>query len=383
MTAGTAHVVGAGIAGLAAAAALARAGWHVVVLEQSPEAREFGAGIYLKENSLQPLDAVGVSQRLEAAGTKLDEIRIVDETGRPVAARDVRSERVIVTLRADLHSALLLVAAESGAEIRTGSTAMGAAPDGTLWLADGTALQSDLVIGADGFRSAVRDTLGLAKRVKTLGDGATRVLVPRGDEPAVSTEYWAAQRRVGIAPCSAEDTYVFIIGPESDARGVRLPVNVEHWSAAFPHLREIFERIPPGAGVHHAHSYVRCHRWVSGRVALLGDAAHAQPPNFGQGAGLAIANAFLLAEVLGEADSVEVGLERWNEQAFPVARNVQRLTTWYDHLGYRCPAPVTGLRAGLVRTLATFGPTSRRWEWWWRGGIGRPAAPETPDTIGA
>ncbi len=81
MTVGSAHVVGGGIAGLAAAAALARSGWQVVVLEQSAEVREFGAGIYLKENSLQPLDGVGVSQALRASGVKLDEVRIVDETG--------------------------------------------------------------------------------------------------------------------------------------------------------------------------------------------------------------------------------------------------------------------------------------------------------------
>ncbi len=383
MTVGSAHVVGGGIAGLAAAAALARSGWQVVVLEQSAEVREFGAGIYLKENSLQPLDGVGVSQALRASGVKLDEVRIVDETGRPVAVRDVRAERVIVTLRADLHGALLEVATEAGAEIRTTSTVTRAAPDGTLQLADGSSLRSDLVIGADGFRSVVRDSLGLAKHVRTLGDGATRVVVPRGSEEPVSTEYWAARRRVGIAPCSAEDTYVFLIGPESDAAGVRLPVDVGHWSAAFPHLREIFERIPPGAGVHHAHAYVLCHRWVSGRVALLGDAAHAQPPNFGQGAGLAIANAFRLAEILEGAASVGEGLECWHEQAFSVARNVQRLTTWYDHLGYRTPASAAALRAGLVRRLAAFGPTRRRWEWWWRGGVGRPLPPGAPDTLGA
>lgn len=372
LTPGSAAVVGAGIGGLAAAAALARTGWAVRIYERAPEAREFGAGIYLKENSLQPLDATVVSARLGEQGVKLDEVRILDERGRPVAVRNVRAERLIVTLRSTLHGALLDLALEAGAEVTTGATVTAATPDGTLRFADGTATSADLVVGADGFRSTVRDALGLGRRVRTLGDGATRVLVPRQDEEPVSTEHWSGTRRVGIAPCSSDDTYVFLIAPERDRGATGVPLDVEYWAAAFPHLRSVFERVTPDAGVHHAHTFVLCHSWVRGRTALIGDAAHAQPPNLGQGAGLAIANAFALAARLQEATSVEDGLAAWNATAFPVARNVQRLTTWYDHLGYQCPLSAAPLRAGLVKGLATFGPTRRQWEWWWRGGVPRP-----------
>ncbi len=373
MTGRAANVVGAGIGGLSAAAALALAGWQVRIFEQAEDPREFGAGIYLKENSLQPLDRVGVSELLLARGVKLDEVRILDEHHRPVAVRDVRAERVVVTLRADLHGALRDLATGAGAELVTGQTVTAAGADGTLRLAGGERVAGDLLIGADGYHSVVRDCLGLARRVHDLGDGATRVVVPRVETEPVSTEHWSGRRRVGVAPCSPEHTYVFIIGPERDARGVRLPVDVARWSGAFPHLRDVFERIPADAGVHHAHAYVLCSSWVRGRVALIGDAAHAQPPNLGQGAGLAIANAFALAEALAHAETVEEGLDAWQRRSFPVARNVQRLTTWYDHLGYQWPPPVAGLRAGLVRGLARFGPTRRQWEWWWRGGVPRPA----------
>ncbi len=353
---GSVNVVGAGIAGLAAAAALARSGWQVRVLEEAPETREFGAGIYLKENSLQQLDEVGISETLLSRGVRLAEVRILDEGGRPVAVRNVGAERVVVTLRADLHAALLESVVGEGVEIRTSSRVAGATADGTVLFADGTRLTGDLLIGADGFRSVVRDSLGLARHVRNLGDGATRVLVPRVGEEPVSTEYWSGRKRVGIAPCSDELTYVFMIGPEGDERGVSLPVDVEHWSASFPQLAHVFERIAPGAGAHHAHTSVLCHSWVKGRAALLGDAAHAQPPNLGQGAGLAIANAFALAEALEEASSVAQALSQWQDRAFPVARMVQRLTTWYDYLGYRCPPPMAPLRAGLVRGLASFPP---------------------------
>lgn len=373
LTPGSAAVVGAGIGGLAAAAALARSGWGVRVYERAAEAREFGAGIYLKENSLRPLDATGTSDLLAGQGVKLEEVRILDEKGRPVAVRDVRTERVIVTLRSTLHGALADLATQAGAELVTRASVVAASPEGVVRFADGSTTRADLVVGADGFHSAVREGLGLGRRVRTLGDGATRVLVPRSGEEHVSTEHWSGTRRVGIAPCSADHTYVFLIGPERDRRATALPVDVAYWSAAFPHLRELLERVPPTSGVHHAHSYALCRSWVQGRVALIGDAAHAQPPNLGQGAGLAIANAFALAAELQGAASVEEGLRAWNARAFPVARNVQRLTTWYDHLGYQCPRTVAPLRARFVKGLATFGPTRRQWEWWWRGGVPRPA----------
>jgi 2-polyprenyl-6-methoxyphenol hydroxylase-like FAD-dependent oxidoreductase len=371
----TVAIAGAGIAGFAAAATLQEFGHSVRIYEESTDPREFGAGIYLKENSLQVLDKLGLTERLAAGGVRLKAARIIDEDGVQVTSRDMSEERLIVVLRADLHNALREAALERGAELVTGTKVLGASPDGTLSLSDGRDVTADLVLGADGVNSRVRDSLGLMRARITLGDGATRVTVAReGDEP-YSTEHWAGKLRVGIAPCSPDRTYMFIIGPEKDRRACRLPLDKAYWSRAFPHLAGHFARIEPGSAVHHTHVFVHCESWVRGKVAIIGDAAHAQPPNFGQGAGLAIAAVWEMAETLQYGSDVRTGLEDWQASTRPRIDMVQRLTTAYDLAAYKWPRPLAPLKSKLFTALATTPGISKKWEYYWRGGVERPVRP--------
>lgn len=369
----TVAIAGGGIAGFSAAASLAKAGFRVTVYEASDEPREFGAGIYLKENSLQVLDRLGVADKLAVNGAHLKGVRIVDEAGNTVVDRKIEGERLIVTLRADLHTALKDAAIEAGAELVTRRRAVGASPEGVLHFENGDSVEADLVIAADGVHSRVRNSLGLLRFYGELGDGATRVLIPR-EEGDYSTEYWSGQHRVGIAPCSPDQTYVFIIGPEREKRAGMLPLDREYWTAAFPHLEGVFARVADDAGVHHVHSVAYCRSWVSGRVAVVGDAAHAQPPNFGQGAGLSIAATWEMAQVLAGARDIAEGLIQWEKQVRPGVDWVQRLTTAYDIAGYKWPPAFSGLRSQIFQTLGSSPWTSKRWQYYWRGGMEAPAA---------
>jgi 2-polyprenyl-6-methoxyphenol hydroxylase-like FAD-dependent oxidoreductase len=368
----TAEIAGGGIAGLTVAAVLARRGWQVRVHERASALREIGAGIYLKENSLRVLERLGVYDTLTDDATRLSEMRVTANGGRVLINRDVSGERVVVALRERLHRALLDAATDAGAEVLTTSRVESAHPNGTLTLQSGReSASADLVVGADGVHSRVRPTAGLEAKVVTLGDGATRLLVPR-TEDAVSTEHWGERLRVGVTPCSRDQTYVFLIGPESDQLAKRIPVDTAYWARAFPHLEELWDRVPPDVGAHHPHVVVLCRRWARGRVAVVGDAAHAQPPNLGQGAGLAIANAWALAEALEESPSVELGLQRWDEAVRPVGQAVQRWSCRYGNFAYRWPARLRWLRAPALSALGNWGPTRDRWAWLWRGGLGRP-----------
>lgn len=369
----TAAVAGAGIAGLAAATALAQRGFQVQVFERSTRPREFGAGIYLKENSLPILDKLGAGAQVTASGVALRAARIIDERNRVIVARRTDAERLIVVQRPVLHTALLRAALDAGVTLVPNATVAGARPDGTLLLDDRDPVRADLVIAADGQHSRVRDSLGLTKVSRTLGAGATRLLIPRREEP-LSTEYWAGNRRVGVAPCSADTSYVFMIGPERDPRAIRVPVDRDYWTGVLPHLADVFERITDDVGVHHPHAYVVCRAWTVGRVAIIGDAAHAQPPNLGQGAGLAIAAAWRLGELASAGDDLPGALQRWERQARPGATVIQRLTTAYDLVGGRTPEPLLPLRAKVFHGLSTFRPAARRWEFWWRGGVPAPPA---------
>lgn len=355
---------------MAVAASLRRHGIAVTVHERAPELRELGAGIYLKENSLRVLDRLGIYEPLEARAVRLSEGRIRAERGRLILTRRLRNERAVVALRSELHGLLTKTAAGEGATILTSSGVRSAGPSGRLTFEDNrVGAQAELVVGADGLHSRVRLTAGIDGRIKMLSDGATRLLIDRRESEPVSTEHWSGRLRVGVTPCSPSHTYVFLIGPESDELAREIPVNVEYWAHHFPHLRDLMDRLEGVPASHHRHALVVCSHWVRGRVALVGDAAHAQPPNLGQGAGLAIANGWSLAESIRSAGDVERGLLAWETKNRPIGRQVQRWSHRYGLVGHRWPPGCYGLRSATLRGLARCPYTGHRWNWLWRGGV--------------
>lgn len=373
-------IVGAGLGGLAAGAALAQRGFSVRIYERGSEPREFGAGIYLKENSLPVLDALGVGDAVCAAGERMSVARIVDEQQRTIVARNVSGERLIVLRRADLHQILLSAALDSGAELLTGRTALAARPDGTVEFADGSSVRADVVVAADGIHSRIRDGLDLTRSYRRLPDGATRLLIPRREDP-VSTEYWAGPHRVGVVPCHDDWTYVFLIGPENRREARQIPVDREYWKSLYPHIADVFDRIPVAAGVHHPHLEVTCTSWVAGRVALIGDAAHGQPPNLGQGAGAAFVVAWELARTLADLGVSERSLHDWERRTRPTIDTIQRWTTLYSHVGYYWPKPALRARAEMFHWLSVVPWTASRWEFWWRGGTWAPWVPDRDEEL--
>lgn len=366
-------IAGAGIAGLAAAAAFRSFGFEVDIYEQSKEPREIGAGIYIKENSFEVLDRLGLTEGLSKRGVRIQTARIIDEDQRVVVSRDVSQERLVVALRSDLHNSLRDRALELGARLHTDRKVSGASPVGSLYFSDGSQAEADLVIGADGLHSRVRDSLDLARYKIGLGDGATRVLIPRRDDEGLfSTEHWSGQLRVGVAPCSDDYTYMFIIGPERENRATRIPLDKAYWSRHFPHLAEYFDAVTPELSVHHRHHVVHCDTWVKGNVAIIGDAAHAQPPNLGQGAGVAMAAAWELAECAAYAPDIRTALADWETSSRPRINMVQRLTTAYDILNYKWPRPLAPLRSKLFSAVSNSPTLGKRWEFYWRGGMVAP-----------
>jgi 2-polyprenyl-6-methoxyphenol hydroxylase-like FAD-dependent oxidoreductase len=140
-------------------------------------------------------------------------------------------------------------------------------------------------------------------------------------------EYWSGQRRLLYNPASTKHLYIALSMPHDDSEGRALPLRKGAWKESFPHLAALIEKLPDGR--YDRFEYLRLKRWSAGKVAVLGDAAHAIPPNIGQGAGCAMMNALSLSVYLEQSGEVSEGLKIWEERERPLTDHTQRISLLY------------------------------------------------------
>ena len=343
-----AEIAGAGFAGLTAAIALRQRGWSVRIHESNREVRALGAGIFIWENGLRILKAIGAYEEVMQGAheaityeTRRDGSLIAEYT-----FTVDKGTRMLTMTRQHLYSALLRAAQREGVEIMTNSEVIGATPAGTLKTADGLSFEADLVVGADGVRSKVRDSLGLLQERNVYQDGIVRVLTPRlkrelgpGNWDHV-IDFWNMRSRplrILYVPCNEQDLYLAMMAPVADREATATPLRTHIWIAAFPQLAPVIRRLRVG-GRYDAYETTKLIRWSSGKVAIVGDAAHAMTPTLGQGAGTAMMNALALAVALERQPSTNRALQEWEERERPLTEltqdcsaqiaNERRLSRW-------------------------------------------------------
>jgi 2-polyprenyl-6-methoxyphenol hydroxylase-like FAD-dependent oxidoreductase len=339
-----AEIVGAGFAGLTAACALAQRGWSVRVHERVDRLRTTGAGIYIYENGLRVLEAVGAYDAAVKGAPFAHTREVRDGRDRLISVHRWAGSRVFSIVRQNVINALAESATCAGVEIITDSVAMSVTPDGKLTLENGRELKADLIVGADGSNSRLRESLGLLAKRKYLVDGCTRLLMDKTEaeramtDGAKTIEYWSGTRRMLYTPCSESDIYIALTMLDSDEVAKAVPVRKDEWKRAFPHLEALIDRIGD-QGRYDRFDLIRLKRWSAGRVAIIGDAAHALPPNIGQGGGCAMMNALSLAVYLDREKEVGPALALWERSERPLTEHTQRIsyflglpTTWPPRL---------------------------------------------------
>jgi 2-polyprenyl-6-methoxyphenol hydroxylase-like FAD-dependent oxidoreductase len=312
----------------------------VRVHERGDKLRTTGAGIYIYENGLRVLEAVDAYATAVQGAPVAHTREVRDDRNRVISVHRWGGSRVFSIVRQTVINALADAATRAGAEIVLDSAATGASPDGEVILADGSRPKADLVIGADGSNSRLRDSLGLLARRKYLVDGCTRLLIDKTDaeraasDGATTVEYWSGSRRVLYTPCSETDVYLALTMLDRDEVAKAVPVDKHAWKRWFPHLATLIDRIGE-QGRYDRFDLIRLKRWSAGRVAIVGDAAHALPPNIGQGGGCAMMNALSLAVYLERERDVPAALAEWEKNERPLTEHTQRIsyllgvpTTW-------------------------------------------------------
>ncbi|TDD76825.1 FAD-dependent oxidoreductase [Actinomadura rubrisoli] len=352
----TAEVIGAGLAGLTAATALAQRGWTVRLHERETEIRAIGAGIYVWGNGLATLEALGLYERA-ADGAHVGPVletrdhrdRVVEE----VPINGPGQARVLTIMRDHLINTLIDGAAKAGVDIRTGSEVVEASPDGGLVTRSGATSRADVVLAADGVNSRIRRQYDIVAHRAAARQGATRLTVPRRPgfvpdrDQSKYIEYFSGRRRVLYTPSSETSLYVALVADEDDRPASRIPVDTAAWIRCFPHLEALLGACAGVPGRWDTFQFLTLTRWSMGRLAFLGDAAHAQPPYLGQGGGCAMMSALGLADALSGSDApVDQRLRDWEYAERPTIEHTQRWSHRLGRLNYVPDAARTPLLRG-------------------------------------
>lgn len=355
-------VAGAGPGGLVAAIALARRGRGVRVFERHPELRTAGAGLTLQVNAIRMLASLGLAEAVISAGERLVELRVEAEDGRvlsraPMAGVEARLGQPGVAIHRRALADVLAAAVPPGV-ITYGAAITGARADAdgvTATLDDGREVRGAALIGADGIHSAVRRAIFGEVAPRYAGYTCWRGVAPRatGLDRGHTIERWGSGRRFGVVPIGEASTYWFATlnaAPDgADPEDVHGTLRATFAGFGAPVL-DLVAATPRDAVLRNdIVDLPILPRWVSGRVALLGDAAHAMTPNMGQGACQAIEDAAVLADRLAAASDVAAGLLAYEGARKARAVGIVRQSERLGRMGQWENAFARGVRDLLVR----------------------------------
>ncbi|MGW7260836.1 FAD-dependent monooxygenase [Streptomyces sp. NPDC054834] len=335
-------IVGGGLGGLTAALALRQKGLRTTVLEQASQLGEVGAGIQTAPNASRILMGLGLRPRLEAIRTEpQDQVRRRWKDGRIIALTEL-GDRCLRDHnapywhyhRADLHKALLDACLDpDGAgpvvEVHTDSRVIaldrGEPARPVAVTSDGRRHTGDVLIGADGIRSRVRDLLGLPDTLEFSGEMAYRALIP-GDKIAADpatrwlvdrfqSTIWFGPGRHLVHYMIRGGEYLNVVAIVPCTPGVAeqwtAPATADEMAEAFSgwddRVAAMLSKAEGDAGAWAMYRRRRDPIWVDGHVALLGDACHAMLPYQAQGASQTMEDAAVLAEELGRVPVASVG----------------------------------------------------------------------------
>jgi len=339
-------VVGAGLGGLSAAGFLQRAGFDVTVYEQAPSFSRIGAGIILSANVMKALRRLGAEDALVKAGIKPHSyISRAWDTGEKMyeiifdAASEERFGGPYLNIhRGDLHAVLehvvtpgtiifnsrLIDLKETSQSIR-------------LVFDNGVETEADIVIGADGIRSKVREFLLGNEAPRFVGSVAHRAIFAterlRGFKIPDCTKWWGRDRHILPYFMTSRRDEIYAIGvvPQEtwDSDAASLPSSRDEFLAAFDGFHEDLRRVLEAAedvSVWPIYDRERNDRWSGGRIVLLGDACHPMRPYMAAGGAMAVEDGAILSRCLTTFDEPAEAFRCYEATRIPRVADVQRIS---------------------------------------------------------
>jgi len=334
---GSALIVGGGVAGMSAAIALRRTGCEVDLIDADPHWRVYGAGISLTGLSLRAFDALGLLEPLRQRGFIASGMRIRGVSGQllleiPASRTPAPIEQGGGILRPVLHEILSTAVRDSGVRVALGvqvASLEQSAGGADVRFSDGRAKRYELIVGADGIHSPMRERiLPNAPPPRLTGQGCWRIVAPRPAEVDRTEMFVGGPVKLGLNPVSREQMYLFVLERVADHGGLSADAQVSHLRRLLAPfggcITAVRERLSPAAQIiYRPLEWVLVpDPWYVGRVVLIGDAAHATTPHLASGAGIAAEDGLVLAEELHRHDDVTRALRAFMDRRFGRARLV-------------------------------------------------------------
>jgi 2-polyprenyl-6-methoxyphenol hydroxylase-like FAD-dependent oxidoreductase len=314
-------IVGGGIGGLSLARELVLRGFKTTVLEKAERLNPVGAGIIMNPNAMRVLERNGLADEVRRDSWPYLMRETRDREGRLLATRDYgplyasgKLARGALVHRAHLLDVLFR-------SLPPGTVSFGKSPS----TAD---LEGyDLVVGADGIHSQVRRERFSDTPARYMGYRSHRLVMDNVAAVRCFTEYLGRGQRIGLVPISESRLYVWTTfnSPRGEDPGVDIPRLFAQFTDA--RLQQLFRALPPPQGIITTEiEELWVDEWHRGNAVLLGDACHAMTPNIGQGAGMAMEDAAVLAEELVRAPSMDSALRNYQEKRKPRAASIVRVS---------------------------------------------------------
>jgi 2-polyprenyl-6-methoxyphenol hydroxylase-like FAD-dependent oxidoreductase len=370
-TTNEAVVVGAGIGGLAVAAGLVRAGWRVQVLERAEALAPLGAGIALSPNAVKALDWLGLGDPLRTRARAQGAAGLRTAGGRWLMRTTVDSltERFGVPSfalhRADLQQ--MLLDAASAADVRTGHCVTGVHQNVDRVTVEFEAaghrrqLSTDVVIAADGIGSTIRSLLfpehpGPAPAGYITWRSVVDPMAATVDNRDPVTETWGRGHRFGIVPLADGRMTWFATTPRDGDAPRDLAALASRFHGWHDPIPQLLAATRTEALLRHDIHHLRepLPTYTVGRIALLGDAAHAMTPDLGQGGAMALEDATELTAALAAEDDLPLALAAYDAARRPRTQAIVRASARVAHIA-QLSHPAAALRNLAVRlTPAAF-----------------------------
>jgi 2-polyprenyl-6-methoxyphenol hydroxylase-like FAD-dependent oxidoreductase len=332
-------IVGGSVAGMSCAIQMRKAGVAVDLIEIDPSWRSYGAGITITGPTLRALRTVGVLHQVLEEGATWDGARMYDKSGAlleevtfPILESGLPSTGGI--MRPALHKILSAETLKSGTQVRLGMTVTrlhenGSAVEATF--SDETRGSYDLVVGADGIFSSVREQIfpGAAKPSPT-GQTVFRLVAERPPGLDRTHFFMGDDCKLGFSPISATHMYMFLLHPAAENPWIDLPDQPQKLYEAMAGFGGFIPSIRETVRTTNAHTVnyrplevlLQPAPWYRGRVVLIGDAAHATTPHLASGAGMAIEDGIVLADEIGSKPTVPEALGDFMRRRFDRCRLV-------------------------------------------------------------